>query len=93
MEKKNEEPVMGIPYNQSNHPPPPIYAPSQQQYYVRNNPYQSDQIPPSAVFGDPKGVPLQQTIYRDTLAPVNCAFCGGFDLTTGDRELQKVTTT
>ncbi|KAL8237037.1 hypothetical protein R6Q59_018118 [Mikania micrantha] len=93
MEKKNEKPVMGIPYNQSNHPPPPVYAPPQQQYYVRNNPYQADQIPLSAAFGDPKGVPLHQTIYRDTLAPVNCAFCGGFDLTTGDREQQKVTTT
>ncbi|KAD5317166.1 hypothetical protein R6Q59_032495 [Mikania micrantha] len=83
MEKKNEEPAMGIPYNPSNYPPPPpIYAPPQQQYYVGNNPYQSGQIPPNAVFGDPKGVPLQQTIYRDTPAPVNCAFCGGSGLTT-----------
>lgn len=80
MEKKNEQPVMGIPYN-PNYQPPPVYAPPQQQYYVGNNPYQSGRIPPNAVFGDPKGVPLQQTIYRDTPAPINCAFCGSSGLT------------
>ncbi|CAH1414832.1 unnamed protein product [Lactuca virosa] len=96
MENKKEEPVMGIPYN-SNYQHPPVYAPPQQQYYVGNNPnyqpppqqqyyvgnnqYQSGQIPPNAVVGDPKGVPLQQTIYRDTPAPINCAFCGSSGLT------------
>lgn len=78
MEKqKNDEPVMGIPYNE-----PPIYAPPQQQYHVGNNPYQAGQIPPNAVYGDPKGIPLQQTIYRDTPAPINCTFCGSSGLTT-----------
>lgn len=95
MENKKEEPVMGIPYN-SNYQHPPVYAPPQQQYYVGNNPnyqppppqqyyvgnnqYQSGQIPPNAVVGDPKGVPLQQTIYRDTPAPINYAFCGSAGL-------------
>ncbi|KAL8260191.1 hypothetical protein R6Q59_028144 [Mikania micrantha] len=95
MEKKYEEPVMGIPYNHSNPPPPPpptIYAPPQQQYYVGNNPYQSGQIPPN-FEDDPKGVPLQQAIYKDIPDAVNCAFFGGSGLTTRDRELQKVTMT
>ncbi|KAI3713918.1 hypothetical protein L1987_72506 [Smallanthus sonchifolius] len=81
MEKKNEEPVMGIPYN-PNYQHPPVYAHPQPQYYVGNNPYQSGQIPPNAVLGDPKGVPLHQTIYRDTPAPINCVFCGSSGLTT-----------
>ncbi|MFS7895469.1 putative LITAF domain containing protein [Helianthus anomalus] len=75
MEKKNKEPVMGIPYN-SNHQPP------QPQYYVGHNPYQVVQIPPNVVYDDPKGIPIQQTIYRDTPALVNCAFCGSSGLTT-----------
>lgn len=79
MDKKNEEPVMGIPYNHNYQQQPPQ---QQQQYYVGNNPHQSGQIPPNAVVGDPKGIPLLQTIYRDTPAPINCAFCGSSGLTT-----------
>nr|XP_043606651.1 GSH-induced LITAF domain protein [Erigeron canadensis] len=88
MENKKEEPVMGIPYNpnyqQQQQPPPPVYVQQQQQqyYHVGHNPYQAGQIPPNAVFGDPKGIPIQQTIYRDTPAPINCAFCGSSGLTT-----------
>ncbi|XP_076926235.1 GSH-induced LITAF domain protein-like [Bidens hawaiensis] len=83
-EKKPDEPVMGIPYNPNYQQQPSMYAPQQPQpqYYVGHNPYQSGQIPPNAVFGDPKGIPIQQTIYRDTPAPVNCAFCGSSGLTT-----------
>lgn len=66
MEKKNDEPVMGIPYN----PPPQTYTG-----------YQSRHIPPNAVVGYPKGIPIQQTIYRDTPAPINCVFCGSSGLT------------
>lgn len=78
MEKsyKNDEPAIGIPYNSAYHTAPP------QQYYVVENPYQAGAIPPNAVVGDPKGIPIQQTIYRDTPAPFNCLHCGGAGLTT-----------
>ncbi|KAL8201372.1 hypothetical protein R6Q57_012711 [Mikania cordata] len=81
MEKKNEEPVMGIPYN-PNYQHSPIYSYPLSQYHIGNNPYQSRQIPPNAIVGDPKGIPLHQTIYRDTPAPINCVFCGSSGLTT-----------
>ncbi|KAG6425533.1 hypothetical protein SASPL_115974 [Salvia splendens] len=75
MEKaaKSEEPAIGIPYNYQ--PPLP------QRFYVEN-PHQAGAIPPNAVVGDPKGIPLQQTIYRDTPAPFNCPYCGGSGVTT-----------
>ncbi|XP_061991309.1 GSH-induced LITAF domain protein [Rosa rugosa] len=50
-------------------------------YYVHENPYQAGMVPPNAIYGDPKGVPLQQTIYRDTPAPFNCLYCGDTGLT------------
>ncbi|CAA2995182.1 LPS-induced tumor necrosis factor alpha factor [Olea europaea subsp. europaea] len=77
MEKssKTEEPVIGIPYNAA------YQAPMPQQYYVGENPYQSGAVPPNAVVGDPKGIPLQQTIYRDTPAPFNCVHCGSTGIT------------
>ncbi|KAK4486046.1 hypothetical protein RD792_008709 [Penstemon davidsonii] len=80
MEKtsKIDEPAIGIPYNAAYHAPPPMT----QQYYVGVNPYQAGAIPPNAVVGDPKGIPLQQTIYRDTPAPFSCLHCGGSGLTT-----------
>ncbi|KAD3641888.1 hypothetical protein E3N88_31112 [Mikania micrantha] len=81
MEKKNEEPVMGIPYN-PNYQHSPIYSYPSSQYHIGNNPYQSRQIPPNAIVGDPKGFPLHQTIYRDTPAPINCVFCDSSGLTT-----------
>lgn len=51
-------------------------------YYTAQNPYQAGAIPPNAVFGDPKGIPIQQTIYRDTPAPFNCVYCGNSGVTT-----------
>lgn len=51
-------------------------------YYVVENPYQAGMIPPNAVYGDPKGIPIHQTIYRDTPAPFNCVYCGDSGLTT-----------
>lgn len=50
-------------------------------FYVVQNPYQAGAIPPNAVYGDPKGIPIQQTIYRDTPAPFNCVYCGNSGLT------------
>ena len=98
MSKNVQEPVMGIPYNhqqQQQEPPPPMvpqpyayaypqpqYQQQQQQYYVGQNPYQAGAIPLNAVVGDPKGIPIQQTIYRDSPAPFNCLFCGNSGLTT-----------
>lgn len=78
---KSEEPAMGIPY---------AYASGgagagghvAQSYYVRTNPYQSGMVPPNAIYGDPKGIPLQQTMFRDTPAPFSCVYCGSSGLST-----------
>ncbi|XP_030449188.1 GSH-induced LITAF domain protein [Syzygium oleosum] len=51
-------------------------------YPAAQNPYQAGMIPPHAIFGDPKGIPIQQTIYRDTPAPFSCVYCGGSGVTT-----------
>ncbi|GMN49328.1 hypothetical protein TIFTF001_018509 [Ficus carica] len=51
-------------------------------YYAAQNPYQAGAIPPNAFVGDPKGVPIQQTIYRDTPAPFTCPYCANSSLTT-----------
>lgn len=77
MEKTDDKPAIGIPYSAT--------MPQQQHhhyYYVGNNPYQAGMIPPNAVFGDPKGIPIQQTMYKDTPAPFNCVYCGSSGLTT-----------
>ncbi|KAL4384683.1 hypothetical protein GQ457_15G003170 [Hibiscus cannabinus] len=50
-------------------------------YYVGVNPYQAGMVPPNAIYGDPKGIPIQQTMYRDTPAPFNCPYCGNSGLT------------
>uniref|UniRef100_A0A1D1Z7I6 Basement membrane proteoglycan n=1 Tax=Anthurium amnicola TaxID=1678845 RepID=A0A1D1Z7I6_9ARAE len=86
-----EEPAVGGPYAAAYPPmappPAPVYQPApppqpqQRFYYVGQNPYQAGMIPPNAVYGDPKGIPLQQTMYRDTPAPFNCVFCGSSGLT------------
>ncbi|URE30650.1 LITAF-like zinc ribbon domain [Musa troglodytarum] len=87
-----EEPALGVPYGYAPAsyygqgaaaPPPPPPPPQQQQmYYVGQNPYQAGMIPPNAVFGDPKGIPLQQTMFRDTPAPFQCVYCGSSGITT-----------
>ncbi|KAG9150649.1 hypothetical protein Leryth_008118 [Lithospermum erythrorhizon] len=81
---KNEEPAIGIPYNASTYPyqaPPIPQQQLQQQYYVVQNAYQGGTVPPNAVVGDPKGVPIHQTFFRDTPAPFHCDHCGGSGLT------------
>ncbi|KAH7683294.1 lipopolysaccharide-induced tumor necrosis factor-alpha factor protein [Dioscorea alata] len=75
MKGKGEEPALGVPYTYGTAPPA-------QAYYVAENPYQAGMVPPNAIYGDPKGIPLQQTMYRDTPAPFNCTFCGSSGLTT-----------
>lgn len=63
---------------------PPMYQqapPAQQFYYVGQHPHQAGMIPPNAVYGDPKGIPLQQTMFKDTPAPFSCVFCGSSGLT------------
>ncbi|GFQ01451.1 hypothetical protein PHJA_002289000 [Phtheirospermum japonicum] len=54
----------------------------QPYYYAGQNPYQAGVIPPNAVVGDPKGIPIQQIIYRDTPAPFKCLHYGNSGLTT-----------
>lgn len=81
MAAKYEEPAIGIPYNGNYQGPVPLHQHQNQGYYVRENPYQSGLIPPNAVFDDPKGIPLQQTIFRDTPAPFNCVYCGSSGIT------------
>ncbi|CAA3010748.1 GSH-induced LITAF domain [Olea europaea subsp. europaea] len=44
-------------------------------------PYQSGAVAPNAVVRDQKGIPLQQTIYRDTPAPFNYVHCGSNGIT------------
>ena len=51
-------------------------------YYIGQNPYQAGAVPPNAIVDNPKGIPIQQTIYRDTAAPFNCAYCGNTGITT-----------
>ncbi|MBA0556727.1 hypothetical protein Golob_026804 [Gossypium lobatum] len=62
---KTEQPVLGVPY----------YA------GPRMDGYQQGRIPANAIYGDPKGIPIQQTMYRDTPAPFNCPYCGNSGLT------------
>lgn len=75
----DSEPALGVPYP---YPPTHPQAQPQQAYYVGQSPYQAGMIPPNAVYGDPKGIPIQQTMYRDTPAPFNCVYCGSSGLTT-----------
>lgn len=79
-----EDPALGVPYGYAygQAMPPPSQPPPPQMYYVGQNPYQAGTIPPNAVYGDPKGIPLQQTMFRDTPAPFQCVYCGSSGLTT-----------
>lgn len=81
---KEEEPALGVPYGYAyGREAPPLHPqPQPQVYYVGQNPYQAGAIPPNAVYGDPKGILLLQTMYRDTPAPFQCVYCGSSGLTT-----------
>uniref|UniRef100_A0A0D9VGD5 LITAF domain-containing protein n=1 Tax=Leersia perrieri TaxID=77586 RepID=A0A0D9VGD5_9ORYZ len=57
-----DDPAIGIPYH-----PAVAAAGAQGQYYYAPDPYAA---------GAPKGVPLQQTMFRDTPAPFHCQSCG-----------------
>ncbi|KAG2334189.1 hypothetical protein Bca52824_005369 [Brassica carinata] len=39
-------------------------------------------VTPNAIYGDPLGALIHQTIYRDTPAPFRCLYCGITGLTT-----------
>ncbi|KAJ9682146.1 hypothetical protein PVL29_018168 [Vitis rotundifolia] len=43
-------------------------------YHPNQNPYQAG------------GVPIQQTIFRDTPAPFNCVYCGSSGYNNGPRD-------
>jgi lipopolysaccharide-induced tumor necrosis factor-alpha factor len=65
------EPAIGIPYD------PAAAAQGQYYYAPPPNPYAAGMPPPNAIYaGAPKGVPLQQTMFRDTPAPFHCQACG-----------------
>jgi lipopolysaccharide-induced tumor necrosis factor-alpha factor len=65
-----DEPAIGIPYH-------PAAAGAQGGYYYAPDPYAAGMPPPNAIYaGAPKGVPLQQTMFRDTPAPFHCQACG-----------------
>ncbi|KAE8686487.1 hypothetical protein F3Y22_tig00111059pilonHSYRG00055 [Hibiscus syriacus] len=51
---KTEEPVVGVPYYGG----------------PRMDGYQGGRIPPDAIYGDPKGIPIKQTMYRDPLLSI-----------------------
>ncbi|WOH11603.1 hypothetical protein DCAR_0831093 [Daucus carota subsp. sativus] len=79
-EKKMEEPVMGFPAYQTAPPPPPMYYQQPPQQQAAGGIYNS-RFPPNAIFGDPKGIPIHQTIFRDTPAPFQCPHCSNSALT------------
>ncbi|CAL4887659.1 unnamed protein product [Urochloa decumbens] len=65
------EPAIGIPYH------PAAGAQGHYYYAPPPNPYVSGMPPANAIYaGAPKGVPLQQTMFRDTPAPFHCQACG-----------------
>ncbi|KAL6899860.1 hypothetical protein ACP4OV_006518 [Aristida adscensionis] len=63
------EPALGVPYH-------PAEVQGHSHYYAPD-PYAAGMPPPNAIYaGAPKGVPLQQTMFRDTPAPFHCQACG-----------------
>jgi len=88
-EEEKQEAVLGIPYGEGGgfrwggaamYRPIPREA-AEGEFHGGWNPYQAGMIPPNAIFEDPKGIPIQQTIFRDTPAPFDCVFCGNSGLT------------
>ncbi|KAH7445619.1 hypothetical protein KP509_01G018000 [Ceratopteris richardii] len=87
----HEEPAVGVPYAYpyavaapytNQHVTARPYHPVPLQAFSCENPYQQGVIPPNAIFKvHPNGVPLQQSIYRDTPAPFECPHCGSPGLT------------
>ncbi|KAH9328437.1 hypothetical protein KI387_000545, partial [Taxus chinensis] len=78
--KTMDEPAMGIPYAYPAKPMQTVMTPPPQQYYC-SNPYQAGMIPPNAIFGYSEGIPLWETVYRDTPAPFECTHCSKSGLT------------
>ena len=74
--EEDQRHVMVPPFQQQ------IPYPPQNQYVVHENPYQRGMIPPTAIFDRvPYGIPLQETVFRDTPAPFECPNCGTPGLT------------
>ncbi|KAK1379305.1 LITAF domain-containing protein [Heracleum sosnowskyi] len=75
-QEKMGEAVMGIPAYQQQQ------AGGGGYYVAQNEQVYNSRFPANAIFGDPKGIPIQQTIFRDTPAPFQCPYCTNSDLTT-----------
>ncbi|GLJ17304.1 hypothetical protein SUGI_0300450 [Cryptomeria japonica] len=76
-----EEPAVGIPYAYPAKPMQTVMTPPPQQFYY-TNPYQAGITPPNAIFGYSEGIPLRETVFRDTPAPFECPHCSKSGLTT-----------
>eukprot|EP01018_Ginkgo_biloba_P017249 Gb_27784 [translate_table: standard] len=77
-----EEPAIGVPYAYPGQPMQTVMVPPSQQYYSMGNAHQAGLIPPNAIFGNAEGIPLRETVYRDTPAPFECHHCGKSGQTT-----------
>ncbi|KAF8686726.1 hypothetical protein HU200_043563 [Digitaria exilis] len=81
------EPAIGIPY----YPAPPAGGHGNYYYAPPPNPYAAGMPPPNAIYaGAPKGVPLQQTMFRDTPAPFHCQACGEAAVSTVRRSISEL---
>jgi hypothetical protein len=83
-EKMREEPAIGIPYAYPAKPMQTVTVPPppQNYYFSMGNAHQAGIVPSNAIYGFPEGIPLRETLYRDTPAPFECPHCGKSGLTT-----------
>lgn len=87
---ENGRPAIGIPCaypsvasaQDTEHIMVPPYQQMPIQYYANESPYQGGMIPPNAIYDGPNGIPLRETVFRDTPAPFECPYCGTPGVTT-----------
>lgn len=81
---RTEEPAIGIPYAYPAKPMQTVMMPPppQNYYFSMANAHQGGIVPSNAIYGFPEGIPLRETLYRDTPAPFECPHCGKSGLTT-----------
>eukprot|EP00252_Welwitschia_mirabilis_P024321 TRINITY_DN7175_c0_g1_i1.p1 TRINITY_DN7175_c0_g1~~TRINITY_DN7175_c0_g1_i1.p1 ORF type:complete len:149 (-),score=21.79 TRINITY_DN7175_c0_g1_i1:276-722(-) len=69
--ENEKEPAIGIPYAHPAKPVETVMVPPS----IYSNPYQAGIVPSNAIYGHPAGIPLRETVYRDTPAPFECPHC------------------